>query len=142
MRRPALRTLYLLKRAEALARAGIEDALRELAVTPGQYTTMALLKTQREISSAELARRVSVTPQSISETIAVLERKGLIARSESPANKRILRIGITPAGAALLKVCDGRVDRFERSLLARLDAGQLSGLREALAAIVQSDRPG
>ena len=141
MKRPPVRTIYLLKRAEALVKAGLEDALRELAVTPGQYTTMALLKTQREISSAELARRVSVTPQSISEMIAVLERKGLIARSESPANKRVLRIGLTPAGAALLKVCDGRVDRFERALLARLGDGHLQGLREALAALVEADQP-
>ena len=135
MKRPAARTIYLLKRAETMVRLRLEEVLRDLGVTPGQYTTMTLVRTQREVSSADLARQVGVTPQSMSETIVALERKGWIEREGAPDNRRILRIGLSNDGQMLIRICDARVETMERELLAGLAPEELAMLRHGLALI-------
>lgn len=139
MTRPAARTLYLIKRAETASRTGLETFLHDLAVTPGQYTALSLLAAQRNQSSADMARKAGVTPQSMSETISGLERKGLIIRAENPEHRRILNITLTEAGQALLARCDEQTDALEQRLLEGLSAGQLNALRDALQAIIQNE---
>jgi DNA-binding MarR family transcriptional regulator len=129
------RVLYLVKRAETAARAGLEACLSDLQVTPAHYTIMALLASQRDQSSADLARKAGVTPQTMSEAITALERRRLIARVENPAHRRILKISLTSEGRALLKRCDVLVDAMEQRLLRGLSAQQIQALREALGRI-------
>lgn len=131
------RTIYLIKRAEMAIRAGLDAALRDLSVTPGQYTIMSLLAAKADQSSAGLARRAGVTPQSMSETVAQLERKGLIERAENPEHRRILHISLTAAGSALLAQCEARVDTLEAELLNGLSQDQIASLRNVLHAIAQ-----
>lgn len=138
MTRPVTRTLYLVKRAETAGRVGLEASLHELQVTPGQYTTLALLASQRDQSSADLARKAGVTPQSMSETIAGLERKGLIARTENPEHRRIMRLSLTDEGRALLHRCDLLVDGLEARLLDGLSEDQITTLREALTRMARN----
>lgn len=138
MTRPAARTLYLIKRAETASRTGLEAFLHDLGVTPGQYTALSLLAAQRNQSSADMARKAGVTPQSMSETISGLERKGLIIRAENPEHRRILNITLTEAGQALLTRCDEQTDALEARLLQGLSPAQLAALREALQVIIQN----
>ena len=138
MTRAAARTLYLVKRAETAGRTGLEHALQELQVTPSQYTTMALLESQHDQSSADLARKAGITPQSTSETIASLERKGLIVRAENPEHRRILTISLTDEGRRLLKRCDTLVDSLERALLTGFSDKEIETLRNALQLIAQN----
>lgn len=133
------RTIYLVKRAEMAVRAGLEAALRDLSVTPGQYTILSLLAARADQSSAGLARRAGITPQSMSETVAQLERKGLIARAENPEHRRILHISLTDTGTALLQRCDSVVDALEARLLDGLSGAEIDGLRSALRHIARTD---
>lgn len=139
MTRPSARPLYLIKRAETASRAGLEACLQDLSVTPGQYTVLSLLAAQRDQSSADLARKAGVTPQSMSETINGLERKGLIVRAEKPEHRRILNLTLTDAGRDLLARCDTLVDGLEARLLSGLSPTQVDGLREALNAIIDNE---
>ena len=109
------RTVYLLKRAETVVRNGLESCLHPLAVTPRQYVTLSLLREERDQSSAELARKAGVTPQSMSETIATLIRKGLIERLENPEHRRILMARLTDTGEALLVECADALKAFRRA---------------------------
>ena len=62
---------YVLVRcAEKMARAW-HEALREHGVNPRQFSMLALLAHDPGLSQAELARRVMVTPQSMSESLTV-----------------------------------------------------------------------
>ena len=134
----AARTVYLIKRAETVVRAGLETALQPLGLTPRQYVTLSLLRDERDQSSADLARKAGITPQSMSETIASLIRKALIERFERPEHRRILMTRLTDGGTVLLAECQAAVDVMEARLLAGIPAGDLDALRRSLRAIVKA----
>src|SRR5215468_11011657 len=94
-------TTYLLKRTELAVRACVEVALMQFDLTPNQFLLLVRLDYEGGQSSAQLARAVGIRPQSMNETVAPLEQKGLIQRQESPEHRRILQITLTPAGKQL-----------------------------------------
>lgn len=133
------RTIYLIKRLEVASRLLLEQALKDFDLTPSQYTTLNMLSAQAETSSSDLARRVLVTPQSMSEMIMALDRKGLIKRRESEGNRRILGISLSPAGRALLEKAEARVDALEADLFAVLAPNELESLRTGLSTVLKKD---
>ena len=134
----AARTVYLLKRAETAVRIGLEARLQAVALTPAQYVTLSLLKDQPDQSSAELARKAGITPQSIGETVSSLIQKGMIQRVENPDHRRILMTRLTGAGEAVLDDCEARVNALETELLRKLSGDDVAVLRRALRAIVDA----
>lgn len=130
--------MYLVKRAETVVRGGLEACLQPLGVTPRQYVTLSLLRDERDQSSAELARKAGITPQSMSETIATLAAKGLIERLENPEHRRILMTRLTETGEALLAQSEGLVDAMEARMLSGVSATDLATARAVLRAIVKA----
>lgn len=136
------RTIYLIKRLEVAIRLMLERELRDLDLTPSQYTTLSMLAANGETSSSDLARRVLVTPQSMSEMIKALDRKSLIKRQESEGNRKVLDIALSPAGRALLEKAEARVDALEATMFAAIAPDQLETMRERLVTILAKDRLG
>jgi len=92
---------YVLVRcAEQMARAW-HESLREHGVNPRQFSMLASLAHDPGMSQAELARRVMVTPQSMSESLARLIDAGLIGRG-SVARGRPAQLALTAAGRDVL----------------------------------------
>lgn len=132
------RTIYLVKRAETVVRNGLEACLQPLGVTPRQYITLSLLRDERDQSSADLARKAGITPQSMSETIAALIAKGWIERFENPGHRRILMTRLTDAGETLLGGCEDLVEALETGLLSGISRRDRDILRQALRTIVNA----
>ena len=70
--------------------------------------------------------------QAINQVIASLARKGLIERQESSANRRILQLRLSSAGASVMTSCDRELDQLDHRMTAQLSAARLAGLRNAL----------
>src|SRR4051795_12541920 len=104
------RLTYLVKRLEMAERARMEEVLRPLGVTLHQYTALSILERREGLSSAQLARRLFVTPQAMHQLVASMERDGLIKRRGDEANRRILRAWLTEHGADVLRSCHEAVD--------------------------------
>ena len=113
----------------------LESALHDMALTPGQYTTLSVVKAG-PISSADLARRVGITPQSMSEVIGGLERKGLARRALRDDNRRIDDIALTAEGKIVLQQAEDRVDLVEAKLFRTLSAQDLATLHQTLQQIL------
>jgi DNA-binding MarR family transcriptional regulator len=137
MTRPA-RIIYLIRRAQLLVYTSLADCLREYKLTPMQYMLLSVSRQRGEMSSAELARRFAVTPQSINEMIAALQRKHLILRKTATEHRRILRISLTADGARLLRICDREVDQLENRLFDGLSGRELRIFRKTLIRLIQS----
>jgi len=134
----APRTSYLIRRAQILVTRNLTDCLRDYDLTSTQYLLLSLSRRGRELSSASLARRFTISPQSMNEMIATLEQKQLVVRTVAGEKRRTLHISLTPEGAQLLKACDREVDRMEKRLFAALSAAELNSLRNALMKFTSS----
>ena len=128
-------TVYLLKRAELAVRGCVDVALGAVDLTPSQYFILFLVKCGEATSSAELARAMGVLPQSMTELIAPLEKKGAIVRRADRVNKRILRIDVTAAGERLFAKGTQAAIQIEKELLENLDARELAAANRFLSAL-------
>ncbi|MBU6444668.1 MAG: MarR family transcriptional regulator [Alphaproteobacteria bacterium] len=130
-----LTTSYMLKRAELAVRNCLEVALQQFDLTANQYLMLLRLRYDGPQSSAQFARAIGVRPQSVTDIIGPLENKGLIQRRESPENRRILLIALTPKGRQLVIRARNVTLQLDREMVAGLDAQEVSVLRKALEKI-------
>jgi DNA-binding MarR family transcriptional regulator len=128
-------TVYSLKRAELAVRGCAEVALGAVDLTPSQYFILFLVKCGEATSSAELARSMGVLPQSMTELIAPLEKKGAIVRRPDPGNNRILRIAVTSAGEKLFAKGTAAAIQIEKELLEDFDPRELATVNRFLGAL-------
>jgi DNA-binding MarR family transcriptional regulator len=63
-----------------------------------QYTVMAALDREGDLSSSDLARELGITVQTVNVLVKALETAGLLRRSRHPSHGRILLAELTAAG--------------------------------------------
>lgn len=124
--------MYLLNQANQAVRSRLEQDLRGISLTGIQYTVLSIVAARDGISSAELSRRFFVTPQTMNEIVAGLERRGMLARVESPQSRRILTARITEAGSKLLAEADRIADEIEAEAFSHLSDSDFEELRRLL----------
>jgi DNA-binding MarR family transcriptional regulator len=89
------------------------DRLRDLEeklfgryrLTPQQYNALRLLAAQHpgQVRTLDLAGRLISRAPDITRLLDKLEQRGLIARDRPADNRRVVHVGITEAGLALLR---------------------------------------
>jgi len=126
----------LIKQAEQALMAEKNRVLRPFGLTVPQYSALLILSEQPSISSARLARLCGVTAQAMNGVVGLLEQRGLISRVQSADHAKVLLLGLTPAGAALLQQADQEAVAVERRLADAYTAAELGQLRTHLAAAV------
>jgi DNA-binding MarR family transcriptional regulator len=132
MKTKTARTVLLLRVMQMKAYNRIAESLLALGMTPAQYMVLSIASHHSTWSTAAMARRFMVSPQSMNETIGTLESKKLIMRRESPEHRRILHIKLTLAGVRLMAKCDEKIDRVEDEVFGYLSAAELASFREML----------
>lgn len=115
---------YLLRQANMAARAAFRDTLTELDLTPVQSTVLHLIAATPGSSSAELARRTHVTPQTMHKLVSDLEQRGLLELQPRPGHGRIRDARLTRHGQKLLTDADARAQAIEDRMTTGLDKQQ------------------
>jgi DNA-binding MarR family transcriptional regulator len=108
---------YMLRRAQANARAAFDAALEDYEITAPQFAILNELHLNPGQSSADLSRRSTLTAQATNMTVKYLEKRKLLERSPHPVHGRILQTTLTPAGRVLLKECLWRIRGVEAEML-------------------------
>jgi DNA-binding MarR family transcriptional regulator len=126
------RVSYVIARLDRVLRRRLSVAVEPSGLTLPAYTALSVLRAQDGLSNAQLARRTLVTPQSMSEALALLVELGYVRRRAEPGHGRIIRIELTAAGRRALERCDRAVDDVEWEMLGDLDTDEATGLREVL----------
>ncbi|TPQ18321.1 MarR family winged helix-turn-helix transcriptional regulator [Streptomyces sporangiiformans] len=125
-------TIYLVKQLELAIRSFMDEALRPYGLTTFQYTALTVLQHRGGLSSAQLARRSFVRPQTMHEIVRALEERGLIERDHAPGNRRIMVARLTREGEELLAACAPAVQKLEDRLLLDIPEEQRSAFRQGL----------
>jgi DNA-binding MarR family transcriptional regulator len=120
-------------RLDRVLRRRLTAALEPTGLTLPAYTALSVLRTRDGLSNAQLARRSLVTPQSMSEVLALLVDGGYVRRRAEPGHGRIIRSEITKAGVQALERCDRAVDEIEREMLSELAPAEAASLRDVLS---------
>jgi DNA-binding MarR family transcriptional regulator len=137
----APRLSYLLRQAQLANFQQLDAVVQAFGLTPSQYIVLSVVKEHREgVSSATLARRLGVVPQSSHEIVAGLERRQLVHRIENIASRRVLKVSLTPAGVALLQKCEKEVEPFERRFFAPFSAEEQAAFRQLLERLIRDNR--
>lgn len=124
--------LYLVKQLELAIRSIMDERLRPHGLTTLQYTALSVLAQRDDLSSAQLARRSFVRPQTMHQMIQALAERGLVERRSDPGNRRVLLVGLSADGLRLLRECEPMVRAIEDRMLAGMPDDQRESFRGAL----------
>jgi DNA-binding MarR family transcriptional regulator len=115
----------------------LEDELfGRFDLTPQQYNVLRVLRAEHPGTLATLAlatRLVSRAPD-ITRMLDKLEQRGLIDRERPAENRRVVRVGVTAAGLALLGDIAGPLRDCHARQLGHLPAADLKRLSDLLRA--------
>jgi DNA-binding MarR family transcriptional regulator len=127
---------FLVRQAWLSMRQAVDAALEEYHLSVAQYAAMLVLADQPGASPSEVARVVASTRQSATETLAGLEREGLVERRRNPASARTHQVFLTDAGRDRLALARPAVQERERLMEQDLTDEQGLAARKWLAHMV------
>ncbi|MDA0169340.1 MarR family transcriptional regulator [Solirubrobacter taibaiensis] len=107
--------LLLVKLGNEIA-ARAEDPLAAIGLSGRQYIVLAVLSEDAPPSQQELAGLCGLLPAQIVPVIDELERRGLVARQRSEADRRRSVVTLTKAGTDALVQADALGDRLVADL--------------------------
>ena len=117
------------------AQVGTPGGLRRV-----EYTLLALVQANPDVSARQLARALSVTPPNIAIWLDRLESRGLVARTRSASDARVQHVRLTDEGAAWVARATGQLQQAEQAALSHLSAAERAMLVELLHKVALSRR--
>src|ERR1700759_954196 len=102
------------------ARVKLDGVLAPPQIGYRHLSALGHLATAEEISYSDLARRASVTAQSMRATLAHLEELGIVERTGAMGQGKRARLAVTAEGRRLLATCRDALADAEAELLAGL----------------------
>jgi DNA-binding MarR family transcriptional regulator len=129
---------YLLKRLMHVFRHVLELRLRRgAAMSFAHLVTLDQINEEPGVAGAQLARRLLVTAQTMTELLKRLEREGSIERRPDPNNRRADRWYLLPAGAERLVAGRSAGGPVMTQMLSLLSVGEVVELRGYLERCVE-----
>jgi DNA-binding MarR family transcriptional regulator len=89
---------YLLVQVMLNMRRAVETRMGALGLTDAQWKPLWLLKLGRVGTAFELAREMSIDAGAMTRMLDRLEAKGLIERTRSETDRRVVHLRLTPEG--------------------------------------------
>jgi MarR family transcriptional regulator, lower aerobic nicotinate degradation pathway regulator len=103
-------------------------------LSPAQYRLLSHLADCDRLSS-EMARILAVTPSSVTTLADILVERGLVERVTSPADRRCVRLRLTPAGMVCLELAQASLIAALSRVAARLPEEEQRQLNSGLRAL-------
>jgi len=127
-----------IKRTAALLELRLAEVLRPFGLTPTQYNVLRILRGAGEegLPRCEVQARLVAPVADTTRLLDRMEKMGLVVRSRSTEDRRVVASRITPRGLALVERVAQPLRAHEQGEVGRLDAEKL----EALIAILDEVR--
>ncbi len=124
---------YQLAQASIVTTQVFENAIGvKRQLRPVEYTMLALIHANPDVTARQLARGLAVTPPNITVWIERLQSRGLVLRSRSETDARLQHIRVTAEGAKLALDATKRLLEGEAAALASLSGAERAMLVELL----------
>ena len=107
-------------------------------LTNNQYNVLRILRGSHpaKLACCDIAERMLDRDPDITRLIDRLATRGLVRRSRSRRDRRVVEVGITDKGLALMRGLDAHVQRMPKALLGHLGVERLGQLGSLLEAVI------
>jgi DNA-binding MarR family transcriptional regulator len=105
-----------------------------------EFTVLALVHGNPDVTARQLARALAVTPPNIAIWLERLVSRGLVTRERSAQDARVQHIRSTPAGARLVERAVHQLMQAEAEVLASLSSAERAMLVELLHKVAMARR--
>ncbi|WPG41138.1 MarR family transcriptional regulator [Variovorax sp. EBFNA2] len=132
---------FLLRRAHQISVSIFEETCSPLALTPGQFSVLAVLRADPTLDQSSVARAIGLDKVTVSLLLRGLEARGLVHRRPDLKNRRRRVLTLTPQGQDLMRRSRGPTDAAYERLMAPFDAQQRASLLQLLQQLVSTLEP-
>jgi DNA-binding MarR family transcriptional regulator len=126
---------YQIRQAQSALFRDLARATRPLGVTPGEFSLLATLQRNPDLSSMRLARAYQLDKASLSIALKRLAGRGLIESNRNEGDRRYHALRLTRAGREVLRRATRRIEAQERAMDALLGPGERALLLDRLRRI-------
>ena len=107
-------------------------------LTNNQYNVLRILRGSHpaKLACSEIAERMIDRDPDVTRLVDRLEKRGLVTRVHSRQDRRVVEVGISAKGLALVRGLDAHVQRLPKALLGHLGAERLRQLGSLLDAVI------
>ncbi len=120
--------IYLQAESRRLAK----EQCAKHGITATQLNALKLLQSVGDISLSDLSKRMSATNSAITGLVDRMVQAGLVAREQSPEDRRVWKIKLTAEGRAMAKKVDVAPWEILRDALSALPQTELDALIKTL----------
>ena len=110
--------------------------LEQQGVSPAGFFLLRMLYGEDGLRPGEVARRAVITPASVTSVADTLERRGQLERRRDGADRRAVRLYITPAGRALVEESGRGMAGQVGELFGAVDPADEPAVRRFLLAMI------
>jgi len=135
--------LRLARTARVVTQA-FERAMGEAGGSAATWQVLVLIRSRQWGTQAEMADAMGITGATLTHHLNAMEAQGLVRRWREDSNRRVQRVELTDAGAALFDRLRAVAQRHDARLRARLtdeDTALLADLLDRLQAGVAESGP-
>ena|SRR6476660_3052196 len=107
-------------------------------LTNTQYNVLRILRGSHpaKLACSDIAERMIDRDPDITRLVDRLETRGLVRRSRSRRDRRVIEVSITDKGLALVRGLDAHVQRMPKALLGHLGLERLGKLGSLLEVVI------
>ena len=108
-------------------------------LSTSQYNVLRILRGSRSsgLTCGEIGERTIARDPDVTRLVDRLARRGLVKRTRSETDRRVVQVDITQKGLDLLRELDPHVQRMPRALLGHVSQARLHQLSKLLAEVLE-----
>lgn len=130
---------FHIRRLQQIAVAVFMEETESFGITPVQYGALSAVYRQPRVDQRTLAHLIGFDPSTIGSVIDRLEKRGLMARSNSPTDRRVRLLTVTDAGRSLLLAAEPAVLRAQQRMLEPLSPTQQAQFMDLMSLLTSAN---
>ncbi len=110
---------------------------RQIGVPAARLTVLRLLAVSKgeNLGVNEIGRRLGIDPAAVTRQVAVMVRRGLVARQADPADRRRIILRLTGRGRRLFQQVHERVHQLETALEQKVGQAEIDAATGVLLVV-------
>lgn len=132
---------YLLRQAVAAVARGAETEMRSCGLTAVQWAPLMIISRGGAATAANLARELNTDTGAMTRMLDRLEAKGLLCRTRSNSDRRVVELTLTDAGRSATDRIPYNLSRAYNAQLAGFTAAEFTLFKDLLRRLIRNAPP-